>query len=261
MEPYDCTLADADAIAEQRSLQHQLGIYIEQLLKATEAGKGPDVLGQLYNSIAAIHDTLERFSEAEVYFRAAAHSFGFADQPKLEAQAWLQVGELRVYLIWLDAQDAFEQARRAAKRAQDLQLQAQALHGLGRVKQSRADFEGALADYELALVLAGADESLAAATLRSDILEGITALQLEPLLQRAIALAEKTNRDAETPETAPRTPRLPGDPDPGDPDPIELDPMPLPVPDPFQLPDGTIRNSGGPRPIWPRWPRRRRRRR
>lgn len=223
MQSYESSITPnpEDAELRQRTArQSKLRIYTEQLIKATEAGSNPKELGRLYYSIAAIHDEMFRFFEAETYFRAAAYSFELVDEPAQEAQAWRQVGTLRAYLgIFIEPplEETFERSRRAGKRANSAFLQAQAVHDLGRLKQEQNDFEGALADFETALSLLGfdgdVDETPAATALRNYILEGIAAVRLEQLLIRARELAERTNQDAETPETAPG-------------DPIDLPPLP-----------------------------------
>ncbi|MEM6453256.1 MAG: hypothetical protein AAF703_23425 [Cyanobacteria bacterium P01_D01_bin.105] len=241
MRSHDATNPDIADPLRRIALHSQLRVYTEQLIKITEAGRNPTDLGRVYYNIASVHEELDRLEEAEVYCRAAAYSFELVDEPEEEAQAWLQVGVLRAYLGFVliePVQDAFERSRRAAKRADNYLLQAQAIHHLGRLKQEQGDWAGALTDFESALYfvspLIKSDDDSEAVTLHHYILEGIGAVQLAQLLRRARELAERTNQDAETPNTAP-----------GDP---PTRPLPPPLP-------SDARSSQGSRFWW--WRRRR----
>jgi len=226
---------DYQEVLERSAIQSQLRIYIEQLIKESQTERNPKAMGRLYYSIAFAHEELELLFEAETYFRAAAYSFGEFGESAAAAKAWLEAGRIRAYVSIFDVEDALRQAKRAAESANNAYLQAEALHALGRLKQANADFEGALADYELALHLVSGHEDSDALILRDDILEGMGAVQLESLLVKAKELAERTNRNAETPPTAPG-------------DPTDLPPSRMPMP----FPSRVIRSTQGSQSIWPR---------
>ncbi|MFK8184718.1 MAG: hypothetical protein AB8B99_15210 [Phormidesmis sp.] len=231
MRFYELSSEDTNQkVLERMALQNKLRIYIEQLIEASKAHKSPRDLGRLYYNIASIYSVLDRRIEAEANFRAAAYSFRSGCEAEKKAQAWLQTAELRLSLFRLDAQTAFEQAVQAAEA--NPFLQAQALHGIGRLKQRLLDLPGALKAYESALSCVSISDIPDEITLRNYILEGIASVKLEPLLKRATALTDRTNQDAEAPNTPPED---------------EIRTIP------YQLPPSQIRSSEN-QSFWPFWP-------
>ena len=195
-----------EEVLRRIALQGQLRVYAEQLIEATESRGNPREQGQLYYEIGLLLADMNRLDDAGVYFRAAANAFSSLGSLGQEAQAWLQVGKVEAHFGSLRAEETFERSRRAAKAANNTLIQAKALHQMGRYKElsasSDAEVQSVLEDYSAALSLldpiaAQTDEAIA--TLRCYILEAISNLQLEGLLQKTKGLAKRTNSDAQRP--------------------------------------------------------------
>ncbi len=188
-----------------------------RLLEVAKENADPAVVGPLHYDLALAHDELGRYADAEVHYRAAAHSFERAEQIEKAAQSWLLAGEVQAELGSIEAQTSFERARDMGAFLNNPQLQAQAYFNLGRLKESQADLSGAVLDYqEASRLIALANDDAAVQALRSAIESSLAYIQIELLVQQALDLAEQINRSAEHPPTT-----SPGDPDRPSPSPPE----------------------------------------
>lgn len=242
LEPSDLPQSPMSGLQNgtQNDSQNGLQLYGSLLINAQEVAD-PAVVGPLHYDMAKAHDELGRYADAEVHYRAAAHSFERADQLERSAQCWLLAGEVQSQLGLAAAQSAFERARDLGAFLNNPLLQAQAYYNLGRMKESQADLNVALVDYQEAIrLIALANDDSAAQALHSEISSSLGYVQIKLIVQQALELAEQINRSAERPPTT----SIEG--------PTEGTPFPAPSPPPRRGLPGDPEASRVPRPRWRR---------
>lgn len=177
-------------------LQYYLQIYSNRLAKACQENADWQKLGFLHAQLAHLQDALERYEAAERHYRAAVHCMATENLPQQEAHLRLSLGEIQAYLgNTAEALATFEAALGLAEQLEDAGLQAQALYRRGLLKETGAQWEAALADYQQAeehlSVTSGAE------SLRTNLLAGMLRVQTEMAAKQALDLAEQLNRSFE----------------------------------------------------------------
>ncbi len=220
MESEPSALPDSpieDSAPTRSDLERRLQHYGNLLLEAATRGNDPTEVGPLHYSMGETHDQLGRYAEAEIHYRAAAHSFDRSENLLQAAQCWILAGELQALLGFSEAQASFEKAGRIGEELNNLPLQAKARYSLGKLKEFQADLDGALIEYQEALrliQLADVNDP-AVQSLPAAIVSSLTLVQIELIVRQALELAERINRSAERPPEIefPR-PSPPSQPDP-----------------------------------------------
>ena len=179
-----------------------LQLYAELLVSAEEQGGNPADVAPLHYRLGQVHDEMRQFRNAEVHYRAAAYSFERSDLPQQEAQVQLLLGEIKAHLGLPKAKEAFTRAKDLGDRIQNTFIQARSLYNLGRLKEFGGDFTEALADYKDASKLVGMAEDTQSQALYANLEISLIEVQkaLKALIiQQALELAERINREIETP--------------------------------------------------------------